>query len=186
MKNSKKIWMIVILGFFCSLLFIEVGPFSSRTLSQYTNGYGTFDMKSYDYEGVSEILENVMPGGVKIAIGYYIGDFVFIIFFGLLQVLISDKVWKKYKDGEKRWKWLYAVAIAIPILRGVCDVIENVILANAYVVYPKIERNAIEIAGVATKCKLFLIMMWLIVIFTGKIINLIEKKRSAGNERIIK
>lgn len=168
-KNVFKI--LIITGFILTLLMIEVGPFSSAELSKYTDGYGTFDMKSYDYESVLSVMSHLQDGGNQIALGYYAGDFIFIFFFGALQIMISNNVWRQYRKKSVIPLLLYRIAVGIPILRGICDVIENIILASVYITYPAVNRMLINISRVATGCKLFSIQVWGIMILLGIVVK---------------
>lgn len=59
MKLSSWLSYILMIGLFLILLYwVEGGSWSSRAVAKYNDGYGTFDMKSYDVNTVEKVLSS--------------------------------------------------------------------------------------------------------------------------------
>lgn len=100
MKKFSKIMscVIIIIGFFVVLYWVEFSSWSSREVSQFNEGYGTFDMKNYNAEIVEKVLSTMEPEGYNLSYGYYIGDYLLVIIGLFTRVII------KYTDGKSAKK----------------------------------------------------------------------------------
>lgn len=162
-RNRKKMWLAILLFTFAlSLYLVEWSPVGSEALKQYNGGYGTFDMKSYDAEIVAEVLTMMQPKGFLVYTVYFICDYFFILCFGLLQIVLAHRVWKRTVSLK-----VVKVLMLVPILRGICDIVENTLLL--YVIHHSMEDCDIlvSLASYATKAKLLLIGLWLVLLLTG-------------------
>lgn len=166
--------MGVVIGFILTLYMVEVSSFGSAAVAIHNGGYGTFDMKKYDYVSVVQVLSHMDLECVTAYQRYYLADFLFVICFGLLQCMTSTAVYRKNKKVYRR------IAIGLPIARGIFDVIENVLLLITIGNYPKINRGLVAVASISTQCKLWCIRIWIGMLLVGIIYN-IYKKINPGN-----
>lgn len=161
-RNNKRkvcIWIVMVVGFLLSLYWVEASSWGSMAVARYNNGYGTFDMKDYDFETVKETLENTNTVGFVAYYKYYVADFVFLVFFGFLQCRISHTVYKKIHIYQN--KAVKTVVLGIPILRGIFDIAENSLLLITIAVFPKMNAGMVSAASFSTQCKLWCIRIWL-------------------------
>lgn len=177
MRKKYVVWGIVLL-FIITFYWVEFSPWSSTALQSYNNGYGTFDMKSYDANSVYMVLDQMEPKGFSIYQKYFIGDFLFVIGFGGVQILLSLYAYKWTKA-----KWIRTITIGVPVARGLFDIIENILLFSVLLLYPVQHPIAVTIAGMATSMKLCMIGIWGGLFILGIVIKLgqyIMKKRVLG------
>lgn len=167
------VWVLAIPAFLLTLYLVELGPWSARAVEPYNDGYGTFDMKKYDVKEVTHVLTTMAPDGFSQSYRYYVSDTIFLVFFGLLQVLLSLTVYHT-KNTPTWYVLLGLLAIAVPILRGVLDLIENGLLVYVLHSYPVINARLITVASFATKCKLMCIKIWMALMGFGIVYNLIR------------
>lgn len=177
--SSGLFYAIIVIGFI-SLLYWISG--SSHAVAQYNGGYGTFDMKNYDVHVVENVLASMSPEGFQASYQYYIADSLFIVFFGVLQCMISNLIYSSLKTKFKGAGILVALSIMIPILRGIADMIENTILVSTLIKYPIIHKIMIEAAVIATNIKLGCIKVWVFFIIAGVLIRIIVKYKCIVHE----
>ena len=179
MKKKYVVWGLILL-FIISLYWVNFSPWSSAALQHYNNGYGTFDMKSYDVQKVYTVLSDMQPQGFTIYERYFIGDFLFVIGFGGVQILLSLAAYSWTKA-----RWIKGVAIGVPIARGIFDVIENVLLLIVLLGYPTQYPDMIKIASIATTMKLAMIKIWIGLVLVGLVIragrNILTKKTAINS-----
>ena len=172
--GKKRNYAAVIIGilFALSLYFVEAGVAGSSVVAQYNHGYGTFDMKQYDAQIVRAVLSEMSDKGITVYRWYYFWDFIFIIFFGLVQGLLAQWCFRWNKNHKAvRLLWV------IPIARGVFDSIENALLLITISIYPNINESIISIASVATNCKLWMIRLWVVELIVGIVFGTIKRKK---------
>mgnify|MGYP005606737891 FL=1 len=152
----------IALLFFISLYFVEAGFCGSSVVAKYNNGFGTLDMKKYNVLSVQNVLSTMGQEGIAVYKLYYLMDYIFILFFGLFQIMLIHDV---YSFNENRM--VKAFIIGIPILRGLCDMIENTILLRTLFTFPKVNEIAISISSFFTQMKLWCIKGWGLLLFIG-------------------
>jgi hypothetical protein len=157
------------------LYWVEGSSWSSRVVAQYNGGYGTFDMKSYDVHIVESVLASMAPEGFKASYRYYMGDNLFIIFFGLIQCVISQLIYYSLKSKIKIARIIFVLSFIILILRGIADLIENTMLVYTLMKYPAINERMIDVASIATNIKLSCITVWNCLAVVGLIMIVILK-----------
>ncbi len=164
MRPTKQriIRISITIAFFLAFYWVEFSPWSSRALAAYNNGYGTFDMKSYNVESVTRVLMTMRPEGFRIYDLYLCGDYLFILAFGAFQLMLSMMLYKKLPHDL-----FYKLTLLIPILRGVFDLVENSLLLVILHSSSAIPVNAICISSIATRCKLTCIALWIILVLIG-------------------
>ena len=178
MKKKYVVWGLILLFVF-AFYWVEFSPWSSTALQNYNNGYGTFDMKSYDAQKVYTVLSDMEPQGFTIYERYFIGDFLIVIGLGGVQILLSLVAY-----GWAKARWIKGVAIGVPIARGIFDVIENVLLLIVLLGYPTQYPDMIKIASRATTMKLVMIKIWIALILVGLVIKASKRilgKKTAAN-----
>ena len=163
-KSGIVIRVIITLLFFASLYFVEAGFCGSSVVAKYNGGFGTLDMKHYDVKMVQNVLSSMSETGVAVYKHYYLMDFIFILCFGVFQIMLTRDVF-----SFERSKWITMIVCSIPILRGICDMIENAVLLWTLSAYPKISELAISISAKATSVKLMSIGIWILMIAIGLI-----------------
>lgn len=187
-KKSIIKWIAIVAFFIVSLFFVENGIAGSSVVSQYNDGYGTFDMKSYNANSVTDILSRMDTQGLSIYKWYYFFDFIFIIAFGLFQCAVSISIfkWLKIKNAK-------LIVCIIPLVRGIADLIENLLLLITLFSVSSvattnfgtiinfstaINGNLITVASFATSIKLFMIELWIAEIILGIFGSIIIKIRN--------
>lgn len=171
--SSRLFYGIIIVGFFLVLYWVEGSGWSSQAVAQYNGGYGTFDMKTYDVHVVETVLASMKAEGYQISYRYYMGDYLFVIFYGALQCMISQMIYHSLKTRIQLGNTLALLSIIIPIVRGIADIIENTMLVCTLMRYPTINKAMIEVATIATQIKLGCIKLWGVLVLTGLIIRVI-------------
>ena len=175
MFEKKYIWMASVAIFILAFYFVEVGPWSSRAVAKFNEGYGTFDMKHYTPEIVQTILSKMKPEGFDLSYRYYLCDTIFIFAFGWLQFNISSLIYGK-AINSRIYHVLFIATVAILILRGMSDMIENSLLVFTLKSYPKVNEGIVTIASSVTQCKLWCIKIWMILCGIGITWNIIFSK----------
>lgn len=159
--------------FAITLYWVEISPWSSTELAKFNNGYGTFDMKSYDVLTVYKVLDQMKPKGFTIYERYFIGDYLFILALGILQILILLHAFSWSKS-----RLLRLFIISIPVARGLCDIMENSLLLTVLLTYPQKHEHMVTISNKATFMKLHLITLWLLLFLFGFIVKRIKPLRN--------
>ena len=167
-KREIIIRVSITLLFFISLYYVEAGFCGSSVVAKYNNGFGTLDMKKYNVLSVQNVLSTMGQEGIAVYKLYYLMDYIFILFLGLFQIMLIHDV---YSFNENRM--VKAFIIGIPILRGLCDMIENTILLRTLFTFPKVNEIAIAIAAFFTQMKLWCIKGWGLLLCIGLIWRII-------------
>lgn len=183
-KTNKLLYFFIIIGFLLTLYWVEASPWGSNAAAQCNGGYGTFDMKNYNVDSVTQILEGMTEEGFYIYYHYYIGDYIFIIFFGLLQAIILKGIFGKLGADILLGRWVHFFAMGITVLRGVVDFMENTLLVITLMQYPVIHKEMIHIASLCTQIKLWCIRLWLLSVLLGMIMRIVSgiRKKLSGRE----
>lgn len=168
-------YAIIVIGFLLLLYWVEGSSWSSQAVARHNGGYGTFDMKRYDAQVVETVLSAMDSEGFKASYRYYIGDYLFIIFFGLLQCMISRMIYDPLQSKIRITKILFVLAMIVPILRGIADLIENTMLVYTLLKYPIINETMVGVATIATTMKLGCIKMWVLLVMLGLILRIVWK-----------
>ena len=154
----------IMLLFLISLYFVEAGFCGSRVVAKYNGGFGTLDMKKYDIESVKRALLPMSQKGLNIYKLYYLMDYIFVLFFGAFQIMLLRDVYSLCES-----QLLKVVILAVPVLRGFCDIVENTILLRTLFTFPKVNELAISISNCFTQVKLECIKAWGLLVFIGLI-----------------
>lgn len=131
-------------------------------------------MKAYNTDTVYTVLKTMEPQGFNIYKNYFIGDGLFIFAFGALQftLLISAYKWMSARVNVVKWLILF-----VPILRGICDAVENTLLILVLTRYPVECASLIDISAKATFLKLLLIRIWAVLFIAGLLLGIKYKKK---------
>lgn len=164
--------LIIFVLFIISLYLVDYSRFGSSEVAKYNNGYGTVDMKSYDNEIVYDVLSGMTEDGIKVYKTYYGVDAIFIICFGVFQCFITLQLFNFAMKGARR----FFICI-LPIIRGICDIIENALLYITLCTYPNINVSLVGTANIFTFVKLWTIRLWIVEIIAGIVIRIICKIR---------
>lgn len=165
---NKMNWIriVVVIAFIISLYLVEAGPWGSEHIALCNEGYGTFDMKIYDAKVVYSILPKFSTEDISFVNKYYICDYVFIFCFFTLQYVISQVTYKNVKSQIPR-----QIFLAVAMIRGVADMIENAILLYIINSYPNQLKMLVSIASAVTQIKLRMIPLWAALLVIGVICN---------------
>lgn len=164
MNNKRKrkfILLFAIIGFLITLYLTEMPPYGSEVVAEHNHGFGTFDMETYDSQTVEQVLSETDEGGWVIYNRYYVCDFAFILFFGLLQMMISLLL---YDQGNQYLKML---AVGIPVLRGLLDAIENIMLLYIINDYPTLHSSLVNLSHYITTVKFAVVPVWIVLVMIG-------------------
>lgn len=140
----------------------EAGFCGNSVVAKYNGGFGTLDMKYYDAKTVQKALSPMNEKGIAVYKLYYLMDFIFILFFGAFQIMLINDVF-----SFERSKLITIIIFSVPILRGICDMIENIILLWTLYTYSRINELAISISAKFTLAKLMCIKVWILLIVIG-------------------
>lgn len=162
MKSKKWIPIVIVLLFGISFYFVEFSSYSSSEIAKYNNGYGTFDMKTYDAEQVNQVLSNMKPKGFTVYRQYFVCDYVFILTFGALQLYLTYIVFTWVKSKKVK-----GIMYAIPILRGIFDFVENTLLLLVLKHFPGAINSLVKVSNLATQGKLWCIRIWCATLLIG-------------------
>lgn len=173
--NKRILWIITVLGFVLTLYLVEGSSWGSMAVAACNDGYGTFDMKTYHTETVERILGSMDADNFGAYYKYYIVDFVFLLFFGTFQCLVMDGLYGKLSFYQN--KWCRVLILGVPILRGACDILENILLMYTIASYPQINAGIIETASAATWCKLLCIRIWSALLLLGIVLTIVQRIR---------
>ncbi|WP_294377669.1 hypothetical protein [uncultured Clostridium sp.] len=168
-KTRKHKGIILLFFFLISLYLVEEGIAGSSIVADYNNGYGTFDMKQYDVSIVRNVLSGMQNEGFMVYKYYYFFDFIFVVAFGLFQIYLSLAVYKWCTKFQ-----MQMIICAIPVLRGIFDIVENILLFNTLCTFPNINASIIRIASICTKCKIGMIKLWIVELIVGLLIGIIN------------
>lgn len=173
-KKRIIVRSLIVVCFLFSWYFVEAGFCGSSVVAEYNDGFGTVDMISYDVSVVRSAMEPLGEEGMTVYKQYYVMDFLFVIFFGAFQLMFSDIAfsWRKKK-------WISVIIFGVPVLRGVCDIVENVILLRTLCTFPKISETAIFVCAGFTSAKLFLIRCWVVLLAAGFIWKIILCRKAS-------
>ena len=163
-KNGIIIRIAITVLFLISLYFVEAGFCGSSVVAKYNNGFGTLDMKSYNVSMVETALAPMNEEGIMTYKLYYVMDYIFILFFGAFQIMLINDIYHFQKS-----RIITIIIFGVPILRGICDMIENTILLWTLNTYPKINETAIFISSGFTAAKLICIRIWSVLLVLGLI-----------------
>ena len=167
-KNIGRIWYsIIIVGFLATLYWVEGSGLGGQAVADYNGGYGTFDMKEYNAQVVGEVLGVMEPEGFRVSYGYYLGDFLFVIFFGLLQLSILRGIFGLLVSRFRSARILFWLSMVFVVIRGLSDILENLLLLGTLMSYPVINQGIIEISAVMTQIKLGCIRAWVLILLAS-------------------
>ena len=171
-KRKTIIGVVLFILFAVSLYLVDFSKYGSYEVGKYNEGYGTIDMKSYDSDIVKCILSGMTQEGIDVYKAYYWMDGIFIVFFGLFQCFLTMVTYSfAQKNSEKILVCLF------PIVRGICDIIENALLYITLGTFPDIDTSMIGIASVFTTVKLWTIRLWVLELFVGIVLRIIMKRK---------
>lgn len=170
----KRRYFIIgtIILFFITLYLVNYGPCSSMEIAKYNNGYGTFDMKSYNSQIVYDVLDHMEQKGLELYQKYFIGDYLFALVYVVLQLILLDNAFNWNKN--KILRYLFFI---IPVVRGLCDLAENTSLLYVLSAYPTKYEELVNFTATVTSLKQLLIFVWYALIVIGYTIKLVIKIR---------
>lgn len=174
----------ILLLFIITVYLVNFGPWSSAELAKYNNGYGTFDMKSYNSEIVYNVLDHMEPKGFVIYQKYFIGDYLFAFVFGALQIILLYNAFNWLKQDKMpshftghKLKILRRLIPIVPVARGLCDLIENTSLLHILLTYPIRHESLINFTAIITSLKLALIYTWYFLVILGYIMKAVIRRK---------
>lgn len=169
MKQKYFIIGTIIL-FIVTLYLVNYSPWSSTEIAKYNNGYGTFDMKSYNADIIYNVLDHMEHQGLEIYQKYFIGDYLFALVYVVLQLILLDNAFSWSKSKILRY-----IFFIIPVVRGLCDLMENTSLLYILFTYPIRCESLVNFTAIVTSLKQVLIYVWYLLIVLGYVIKVIVK-----------
>lgn len=169
--KNLVIGIIVFVLFLCALYIVELGRYGSKEVAKYNDGYGTFDMKHYDTDTVKTVLDNMPPKGIQVYKKYYLMDTIFTLFFALFQFFISYNIYGFLKGNPSQ-----LLSCFLPVVRVICDIVENSLLYQTLCTYPIVNATSIKVANTFTICKLWTIGLWIAELLIGVISSIIFRR----------
>lgn len=179
-KRKIIIGVVLFVLFAISLYLVDYSRFGSHEVAKYNEGYGTVDMKNYDSSVVQDVLSGMTQEGIDVYKTYYWVDGIFIIFFGLLQCFVSVLTY-----GFVQNKYVKILVCLFPIVRGICDIIENTLLYITLCTFPNVDTSLVGVASIFTSMKLFTIRLWLLEESIGIVLMIavkINRKRKNSHD----
>ncbi len=173
-KNKKVYRIVITIAFLLSFYWVEFSSWGSSEVEKHNDGYGTFDMKSYDAEIVARQLECMPPDLLESYNKYYFADFGFVLFFGMFQCMISGMLFSK--NGNLWERAVRIIMICVSIGRGVFDCIENSLLMITIKSYQTVHTDFIQTASVSTQSKLWCIRIWAAFFAAGFIYRIVTAR----------
>lgn len=170
--KNLVIGIILFVLFLCALYIVELGQYGSKEVAKYNAGYGTFDMKHYDSDTVKTVLGKMTPEGIQVYKKYYLMDSIFILFFGLFQCYISYNIYGFLKGNPFQF-----LSCFLPVVRAICDIVENSLLYQTLCAYPIVNETCIKVANTFTTCKLWTIRLWIAELLIGVVLGIILRRR---------
>ncbi|WP_054742133.1 hypothetical protein [Cellulosilyticum ruminicola] len=176
-KRRKYLNVMIIILFLLSFYFVEYGVAGSNIVAGYNHGYGTFDMKHYDPSKVACVLSEMSPKGIMTYRWYYVFDFIFIGCLLAIQCMCFMGLFSWWNSTRGK-----IMVCSIPVLRGLFDMIENIILLNTLFTFPKVNDTVIRISMRCTYAKLWLVKLWLVELIISIVLCIIIKKRKVKED----
>lgn len=173
-KKGKIFKVIVILTFILTLFIMS--RFDMRF-----QAYGItdkLDMKfGYSSDDIYSLFKLLGLENKGIYIGYLCVDFIFIASFVLLQNYISKLVMGVL--SKRKW----SILLYLPYLRGLFDVIENILFIVLFLSVPKEISWLVAISSFFTQVKFITLGVWFLSLFASFLarIILISKSEKRGS-----
>ena len=174
--KNKKVWMkiAIVIGFLITYYLVELGPWGSASVVNFSGGYGTFDMKKYDVATVYSVLGQYTTEGFTRIKYYYLCDYIFIVGLLAVQVMLASLVYKKIKSTLPR-----KLFVLVAIIRGIADSIENALLLYIISAYPNPHDTLVNMASLVTQVKFIMVAVCGILLLVGIACNFIRFKQEA-------
>jgi hypothetical protein len=132
MRKIDKPRLFIIITAVLFLITGGISLFHQNRLMQMSGGLTVLDMHlSYSSEEASDLFNNLGPAGRESYIAFLLLDFIFIIFFALIQYFIMAYLLKKVSPDSKWQKLAY-----LPYIRGAFDALENLFILLMLFYFP--------------------------------------------------
>ena len=172
---NQKIFRLVMLLFFVSVFIVNNQWFGQRYLEQITGGLGMIDMHALNT--ANSMHEHLAAMGAEGRLAYLNVlklDYLLILTLGAFQVI---SILRLTKGISQKLKML----IVFPIVRGVLDGAENVLLHSAVSMYPLKNVLLLKVASGLIFLKWVMFWITIAILLSLAILNLYQKiKRSIG------
>ncbi|MBN1775774.1 MAG: hypothetical protein JW817_04845 [Clostridiales bacterium] len=156
----RKYVIPLVILLFLILSVMQVGPYSIEKLSEASGGIGMLDMKfGYSEILVNRMMENLGDAGRQLYMKLLCIDFLFVIVFMLLQVILISVLLPAAGTGSSRGMLMF-----LPLLRSAFDILENSLLLAILTRYTSHNAALIWAASLMTMLKWIVFCAIIVVI----------------------
>lgn len=177
----RKYVIPLVIFLFLILSVMQVGPYSIEKLSEASGGIGMLDMKfGYSEILVNRMMENLGDVGRQLYMKLLCIDFLFVIVFMLLQVILISVLLPAAGTGASR-----RMLMLLPFVRSAFDILENSLLLVILTSYPSRHAALIWSASLMTILKwivFFVIIVVIVVLCALALRRYIASSKSNSNK----
>jgi hypothetical protein len=166
-----KYFRLAMLGFFFASILIDNKWFGTKKLIEITKGIGMIDMQMFN--SASGIIKQLSQMGIEGRIFYerlLFLDFAVIFLFGIFQI-ISILRFVGLTRISRKWEYL----AAFPLLRGILDAIENILLFFSSHFFPLKNVFLLKLTTVIIFTKWIFFWITIVIIFGMIFFNLFKR-----------
>lgn len=160
----RTIKMIGIIGFLLCLLIMYLSDHGIRGIQKYDRSFRLLDMRfRYNSKTVTQPFDQISNDGRIAYQKYLVLDFIFIAFFLITMIMISDVVFMS--------PYIRTFLYILCGLRAIFDIIENLLLLRMLGQYPIINDNIAAICSWFTTFKFIMLYLWILLLIIKPIIR---------------
>lgn len=153
----RTIKVIGVIGFTACLLVMYMTDHGIRGIQKYDHTFRLLDMRfHYSIETVKQTFKQISKGGRIAYQKYLVLDFIFIVFFLVTMITLSDAILVS--------PYVRAILYIVCGLRALFDVFENIFLLRLLGQYPVFDETLATICSWFTTFKFIMLYIWLLSI----------------------
>lgn len=168
-RVAKLRWVIVFLVLFIiSLSLINGDIIGVKKLKEITGGVGILDLESsYTPEYAYDILELQGERGREFYRNLLIyQDFIFPVIYTVFWIILIIYLYSKWLNNRK----LLASIVIVPLIGGICDLTENILILNMLSAYPEKLYKLAYYSNIFTNIKNISILMSVVLTIISMIV----------------
>ena len=177
-KTSRRGGLLVLLVLLLLLMYGFHGlfPFSVEKLASVSGGMGIPDARMfYTYPQLQAVFQHYGPEGRRIYLQLQWVDWVYPLVYSLF---LASLLFAVYKKTRLRY------TVYVPFAAALFDYVENVLLRISILSFPHMHKGIVQVAGLVTFAKWFLIFFAFSLLVFGALWRLglwiRNRKRAAG------
>ncbi len=164
---ARVIKAIGVFGFVACLLIMYLTNHGIRGIQTFDSSFRLLDMRfHYSIEDVKQTFEQLSEGGRIAYQKYLVLDFVFILFFFITMVTISDAI-----SAPQNVRVILYVMCG---LRALLDIAENILLLHMLGHYPVFCETLATICSWFTTFKFIMLYIWLLSILIHFVVDIVK------------